>query len=100
MRPSVSSAIFFMVPQVAVSEAEDSLMASTTPPMAAAKSAIAASMVSRRALLARSAASLCSAIALVTSSAMAWETTVACSASLRGEYQYLRASTLRVARST
>jgi hypothetical protein len=49
MRPKASSATCFMVPQVVDSEADASLMAPTTTPMALAKSAIAASMTFRRA---------------------------------------------------
>ena len=75
-------------------------MAPTTSPMAPAKSAIASSMTLRRAAAARSANSRCSAIALVTSSAMSCETTMARSMSLPEENQCLRASARIAARST
>src|ERR1700680_3591599 len=67
MRPRVSSATWLSVEQVAVSEPDASLIASTTSPMASANSAIASSMAPRRAAAACSAAWWCSVMALATS---------------------------------
>ena len=56
MRSSVSPATAFNVAQVALSEIDASLIASTTSPMAVSKSAIAVSIAWRRANAAASAA--------------------------------------------
>ena len=70
MRSSVSPATPLKVEQVAVSETDASLMASTTAPMASANSVIASSIVLRRAWRFLLPACRCSVIAFATSKLM------------------------------
>jgi hypothetical protein len=100
IRLSVSSAICRSIEPVSVSEAEASLIASITSPMAPSNSAIAASMASRRVCAARSAACRCRVIAFATSKEMTCDTTLARSASLPGEKRCARASASSAPRRT
>jgi hypothetical protein len=100
MRASVVSAVPLSVEHVAVSEAEASLMASITSPMAPAKSAIAESIKLRRANTACSAACRCRVMALATSKLMACDTLLACAANRAAEKRCLRARASNAALST
>ena len=100
MRPRVSSAAWFNVTDVVVSEPDASLIAATTSPMALAKSAIASSMTLRRANAACSALCRCSVMALATSKLTTLATIEPYSATLAEENRYLRASAASTALST